>query len=423
MNFPKLAIGLAAAACCATAAAQSSDSEGDALGLVSAPDAPAAATPAPFKLMLEAAAGVADRRSTGGTAGVRRLSVDLYRAGRLAPGWRYVVSDRIDHVRPADGGLPDTVNSLREAYVGWDAGDGASSLEFGRINLRQGTGYGYNPTDFFRDGSLRTVTSLNPFSQRENRLGVVMLRGQRTWAGGSVALAFAPKLADSRSSDGASLDLGATNNRDRWLLSASRQISERVNAQALLYKETGQGVQLGASATALIGTATVAHAEWAHGRQSSLADMAGGSSGGEKAGHRYAFGLTYTTAGKLSVTGELQGNDFALADAGWAAAGGAAQRGAYLLTAEQRQDLASRRAALVYLTQKDLLGVRNLLLSAFVRFNTIDHSRLHWAELRYQWPSIDMAVQWQRSSGGALDQWGLMPDRQVVQAVATYHFR
>jgi hypothetical protein len=40
------------------------------------------------------------------------------------------------------------VNSLREAYLSWQPEGGNMVMEFGRINLRYGPGYGYNPTDF-----------------------------------------------------------------------------------------------------------------------------------------------------------------------------------------------------------------------------------------------------------------------------------
>ena len=44
-------------------------------------------------------------------------------------------------------------------------------LTFGPpFNLRFGPGYGYNPTDFFRDGSLRVLTTADPFALHEIRL-------------------------------------------------------------------------------------------------------------------------------------------------------------------------------------------------------------------------------------------------------------
>lgn len=69
-------------------------------------------------------------------------------------------------------------------------------LAFGHINLRYGPGYGYNSTDFFRDDSRRVQTTADPFALRENRLGPVMLHGQRLWTDGPLSVFFTPKLAD-----------------------------------------------------------------------------------------------------------------------------------------------------------------------------------------------------------------------------------
>jgi hypothetical protein len=84
------------------------------------------------------------------------------------------------------------------------------------------------------------------------------------------------------------------------------------------------------------------------------------------------------------------------------------------------QELGSRRAWLVYASQKDL-GLKQLDLTAFVRVNPIDDSRLAWAELRYHWPRFDAALQWQRGSGDARSEFGFMPYRQVIQLVGVFY--
>jgi len=426
VSFSKqpIATAIAAALMLISPATQASDAEADALDLVSAPEPDKKAPDATTRLFAEAALGSVSLRHGAGSRSLRRASIDVYHASRLSPAWRMTLSDRLDHLHPTSlmqGS--DTVNSLREAYLGWDGDDGKTAVEFGRINLRQGPAYGFNPTDFFRDGASRVLTSVNPFSIRENRLGTVMLRVQHLWDGGALSLALAPKLANGPSANGLSLDLGATNNRNRSLLSFSRQFAGNLNMQALLYKEPGLRTQLGASLTALIGNATVAHAEWSNAEEPSLVSRSSGRPDPVRSGNRVAAGLTYTTPGKLSLTAELHSNSFAAGESAWAAGSGAAERGMYLLTAEQRQDSAARRGALLYVTQKDLAGIRNLALAGFVRFNIGDHSRLHWAEVRYQWRQTDLALQWQLSTGQALSQYGLMPERQSIQILATHHFQ
>ena len=163
----------------------------DALNLVSAP----AATTEGLKdtrIFFEAALGSASQRYASGDRSIGRISLDFLHSTRLGAGLRAVISDRIDHFNPREFGADSTVNSLREAYVSWQPDGGKTVVEFGRINLRYGPGYGYNPTDFFRDGSLRAVTSADPFALRENRLGTVMLRGQRLWNKVLCRLPFLP---------------------------------------------------------------------------------------------------------------------------------------------------------------------------------------------------------------------------------------
>lgn len=414
----------AAALVAALPAWAADDTDLGALDLKSAPVEPAAAAAKSTRLFVEGALGNATQRYASGSQSLRRASLDLYHASKLAPGWRLVLSDRMDHIHPSDAGVPDTLNSLREAYVGWEGDGGNTTLDFGRINLRYGPGYGYNPTDFFRDGALRSITSVNPFALRENRLGTVALRAQRLWQGGSVALALSPKLADEPSTQAFNPDFGATNNRNRWLLTANQQVSERISGQALLYKEPGRDAQPGASVTALVSDAAVAHAEWSYAKGPSLAGLAWGTTAPQRSGHKLATGLTYTTASKLSITGEYQFNGMALDRSSWdrTSIGNPGALPTYLIEAQRLQELASRRAYLVYLSQRDL-GMKGLELTGFLRVNANDHSRLAWAELRYHFDNIDVAAQWQQHNGRAFSEFGLYPDKRIVQLVVAYHLK
>ena len=411
-----------AAALSHSPAALAADADEDALALSSAPVA-AADGAAKTKLFVEGAIGAGSSRDGSGTRSLRRASIDLTHASTFAPGWRAVISDRLDHIRPVERGADETINSLREAYVSWQQASGDTVVDVGRVNLRYGPGYGYNPTDFFRDGSLRTVTSINPFTLRENRLGSVVIRGQRLWADGSVSLAYSPKLESEPSADGFNLDLGATNNRDRGLLALSSQLSQRLSGQVLLYKERGLPAQWGASLTALLTDAALAHAEWSRGREPDLFSRAVGVAGVQSTRNRFVGGLTYTTASKLSVTAEYQYNGFALSPPDWEALGQNAPvaQGAYVLESLRRQDLASRDAWLVYVTQKSI-GLKNLDLTALLRVNGGDHSRLGWIELRHHWDRFDLALQLQQQSGRNASEFGLIPDRRSAQLLASYYF-
>lgn len=397
------------------------DSESDALSLESAPEAaPQAARDT--KLFIEAAIGNASQRYLPESRDIGRVSLDFSHSRRLAPGLRAVLSDRLDQIHPRDAGADETVNSLREAYLSWQPEGENTVLEFGRINLRYGPGYGYNPTDFFRDGSLRALTTADPFALRENRLGTVMLRAQRLWSDGSLSIALSPKLADRPSTDGWSLDLGSTNNRDRALVALGTQLSQRVSSQILVYKEDGMSPALGANLTALLSDAAVAHLEWSRGNEPDLLSRTLAVPAASATRNRFVGGVTYTTLGKLSVTAEYQYNGFGLNRSDWAALGASpATQQAYLREALRLQELAPRQAYLIYVTQKNL-GIKDLDLTAYLRLNPGDDSRLAWVELRHHWLSLDLTFQLQQNIGSPTSEFGILPDRRVVQVLGTYYF-
>jgi hypothetical protein len=403
----------------ATALAADADAGALALQPESIAETPTAAT----KLFVEGALGSAAQRYGLGSRTVGRASVDFRHSSRLSPSTQSVLSARLDVTDPDDPWIDGPVLSLREAYVSWQNEAATQVLEVGRINLREGPGYGYNPTDFFRDHALRTITTINPFTLRENRLGSVMLRAQRLWSGGSVALAYSPKLETSRSTDGFSADLGSTNAHHRGLVSIGNRFSDELNAQLLLYKEAGAPARVGVSVTALVSQAAVTHAEWSYGREADLLSRALMQTSGLESRHRLAAGLTYTTATRLSVTAEVQYNGFALDRAGWQAitTSNPAVLPAYMTQSVALQDNAARQAWMLYAVQRDM-GLKNLDLTALVKFNRSDSSRLVWLDLRYRLDKVDLALQAQNNSGTATSEFGSIPIRSSVGVVATFYF-
>jgi hypothetical protein len=397
--------------------------QSDPLSLESAPVEKVEKTSGSAKIFVEGSIGNASQRYLPKSLDTRRASFDLSYSGQVGTGLRAVFSDRIDVVHPTSPGADSTINSLREAYLSWQPDGGNSIVDFGRINVRSGPGYGYNPTDFFRDGSLRVLTSADPFALRQNRIGSVMLRGQHLWNGGSLSVAYSPKLATSPSADGWSLDLGSTNNRDRFLMTLGSRISEVVNTQLLLYKDEGMSTTLGANMTALLSDAATAHLEWTYGREPDLLSrvLAIGPGNGFSR-NRFVGGATYTTLGKTSITAEYQYNGFALTQSGWAALAAVpgAQLG-YLGGALRLQELAPREAILVYVTQKSL-WLKDLDLTAYLRFNLKDNSKLAWFELRHHWSNFDLSFQFQQNLGRANSEFGILPDRRVMQVLGTYYF-
>lgn len=397
------------------------DAESDALNLESA-EVAAPELGKSTRIFLEGAFGNATQRYGLGSVGMHRGSLDLTYSGRIGQGLRLVFSDRLDQIHPRGPGLDETVNSLREAYISWQPAGGRSIIEFGRINLRYGPGYGYNPTDYFRDGTLRALTTADPFALRENRLGSVMLRGQQLWSGGSLSVAYSPYLERNPSTDAWSLDLGSTNNRDRLLVALGTQHSASISSQLLLYKAQGQSATIGANVTALLSDAATAHAEFSHGREPDLLRQILLMPVTTGSGTRFVGGFTYTTTTKLSLTAEYHYNGFGLTETRWQTlATLPAAKNAYLLESLRRQDLAPRQAVLIYLTQKNFL-IADLNLTGYVRVNLEDQSRLVWIELRKHWSKFDIAVQLQQNIGGASSEFGILPDRRILQVLGTYYF-
>ena len=354
---------------------------------------------------------------------VRRLSLDMNWSTRLSDRWRFAISNRLDEIRPTDGVTPSTLNSLREAYVSWQGEAGQDIAEFGRINLRTGPAYGFNPTDYFRDDALRAITTADPFSLRENRLGTVVARYQRLWSGGGVSLALAPKLADAPSNSSFSLDLGATNNRNRGVATWSAQFSDKLSGQLLAYADQDRGVQLGGSMTALLSTALVGYLEFSRGRDDDLFSAKVLGIPRQVTRNRLSAGATYTTATRLALTAEYEYNGFAPDQAAWNASSSAGlpAYGNYLRAVQARQDIASRSAWMLYASQKSAVW-KSLDLTAFLRINAEDKSRTGWLEMRYHWPNADVALQWQTNTGQPASEFGLVPYRRLVQVLGTWYF-
>jgi hypothetical protein len=64
---------------------------------------------------------------------------------------------------------------------------------------------------------------------------------------------------------------------------------------------------------------------------------------------------------------------------------------------------------------------RHLDLSAFLRQDLLDHSRLPYVELRRHWTSIDIALRWQDAWGEPTSNYGASLQRQTWQLVLDWY--
>lgn len=401
------------------------DTEGAALML--ADQAPAATEHAKdWQLSIEGALGETGQRYGKGNVPNQRLSLDLHIDTQVKEGLRAVLSNQLDQrgQRQFDdtSSTSNSTNTLREAYLSWQP-QTERALDVGRINARYGVASGYNPTDYFRSGANRSIVAVDPASLKKNRQGSVMLRGQALWSGGSLTAIASPRLADQPSDAAFSLDLGATNRQDRWLLALSQQLSENMTPQWLLYGENAQAPQLGFNLTGVLGQATVAYVEWSGGRSASQLAQALQGTDDTAFRSRLATGLTYTTESKLSFTVEYDFNGAApSADAWTALARQAPQAYArYRAWAQNQLDLPTQQSVFLYAGWQDGL-VNQLDLNAMLRHNLDDHSQLVWLEARYHWSHTDLALQWQRNSGQPDSEFGALQQEQVLQVLLRYFY-
>jgi hypothetical protein len=198
-----------------------------------------------------------------------RTSFDLSTKWKPVSRLTFTLSDRFDVVAQNGEAVwsSQTVrNELRESYASWEALT-RTYLELGRINVHTGAALGFNPTDFFRPGTLIGQASLDPSVLRMNRLGTMMVRAQHIWSGGSASIAYAPKLfaPPSLASTAIGIDpqLDSTNSSHRALAEVSTNVRD-LSVQALAYYEPHRA-KLGVNLTQPIGQSVIAYAEWSGG--------------------------------------------------------------------------------------------------------------------------------------------------------------
>ncbi|MBI1906119.1 MAG: hypothetical protein HYS20_07770 [Rhodocyclales bacterium] len=375
-----------------------------------------------WHLFVEGAGG--GRRRDGTAEDHWRLSVDIRYDHSLTRDWRVFMADRLDLGWPAQGGGDTAINTLKEAYLSWRARPDVM-LDLGRINTRHGVASGYNPTDWFRAGALRSVVSIDPASLKENRQGSVMLRGQRLWEGGSLTALYSPGLERHPDRNGLSLDLGATNPRARWLITLGQNIGG-LTPQFLVYREQGMPPQFGLNLTALVNDATVAHIEWSGGRAPSLLAQALPPPAPARAPNTWrnhlAAGITHTTSTRISLSAEYHYNGAGLDKAAWTALrhGPPTAYWQYRARARTTQEPPTRHGLFVHATWQDAL-IPRLDLGLMHNLDLTDASRRTWVEARYHVANLEYAVQWQRTHGRQTSQFGALPESRGWQAVVRYY--
>jgi len=210
-----------------------------------------------------------------------RLLLDVRKDWRLASTVTLAYSGRVNLRAGQDLSFPsheNATNDLREAYASWEPLE-RTYVDAGRINLKSGVALGFNPTDFFRTRAVVEPLSVDPVVLREDRLGTLMVRTQRIWAGASLTAAFAPAAASRspiyRNDNLPSLNpmFDRTNALDRFVLKGNADIGGGFSPELLFYRDTEQ-TRWGMNVAQSAGQSVVAYAEWSGGRSASLIDDA-----------------------------------------------------------------------------------------------------------------------------------------------------
>ncbi|QLG88068.1 hypothetical protein HQ393_07250 [Chitinibacter bivalviorum] len=373
-----------------------------------------------WRLFTEGMLGNINQRNDQGDIQQGRISFDLYLDHYFNADVHAVFSDRLD--LDWVGAQNSQINTFREGYLGWQATPNLIA-DLGRINQRNGMAMGYNPTDYFKVGAIRSVVSIAPSSLRENRLGSGMVRGLYLWNTGSVTAIYSPKLGDHSQNAPFAPDFGTSNPINRWQVALSQQITSGLAPQLLLYGQEGQPVQIGLNASALINDALTVYGEYNGGRSTSLAAQAWNESGAERQYYsRLATGATYTFPANISLTLEYQYNGAALNQSAWQAL--ASQTQAYWRYRSyvfNVQDIPTQHGIFAYASWNDAIW-SHFDLTGMFKHDLVDQSHQYWLEARYHFKQVDLALQYLYQTGSAGSQFGALPQQANLQALIKYYF-
>ncbi len=424
--LPRAWLVLALWPCAATLAhAQPGNADEDAaLGLeITAPaEATAAKPPRPWTLTSEIGAVSTSGRSPWPDESATRASValrgqaqpqtglSLHYAARLDAFDTRINAFATDHLRSA---------SVLEAYASY-AFDAHTTLQAGRINVREGSAYSFNPTDYFRAHSVKLFVNPSPMVTRESRQGTFGVRGIWLQPQGSMSLLYSPKLGSSANSSAWGLNSALTNPAHSLLGVWSRSLTESANIKLLGLRASAGQWQAGLNGSALATDALTLHAEFSRGR-SACGTQAAVDCALARVANQWAAGGTFT-AGAWSWTLEHAYNGQAASDytfAQWAATR-PGQAFSYLANAERLQSPNARRSWFLHATRSDFLWPR-LDVRGFVRYLPGDQSHLAWLELRRRFDSFDLSYQFMTSQGRKDSMFGITPARSTHQVVLTHH--
>ncbi|WP_224360672.1 hypothetical protein [Hyalangium versicolor] len=365
----------------------------------------------------------------GAHADVGRLVLDFRHEWSLGKRWTLGFSNQwqgaLDLLRTQDASsYSGALNNPRELWVRWQAGSEERPLylDVGRINIRNGVGSGYSPTDFFKEGAVRQPLLLDPNAFRLNRLGTVVAMIQYIHESGAYTLALVPPLSSQDPMEIGpwySPGLNRTNSQGALYAKWAPQIREWLSVDVLFLARESERPKLGLDLSLLLGQALVFNVDWAVGGCRPL----GGPDEpvpGYTWCNRIAANLTWTTPVGIELTVEQQFASDALGAEAWRQWRGITnEKQLTLLDMSDRRAFESepllKHGSFARAGWRDAFAVRGLDLSSFVQVNNID-----WSGLTQQMVTWHLKNDW--SVGGQFLQFFGGPDSQYGSSPTALRF-
>lgn len=302
---------------------------------------------------------------------------------------------------------------LRELYARTKVAPG-SFIDIGRINVNNGVGVSYNPTDFFREHAAVDTFTHDYASWTDDRLGSFMVRWEKVFESGTLSLIYSPKLAQPGAirqfTTGAGLQLDRTNFSNRFMIKVNHDFGGDFSPELLVYHEENRW-KFGLNLTKSLNEASTFFFEWAGGNSLSFAGEAFqygvstgafapgtpalGGSGPASFRNQLSTGFNYTTLSKLNIMLSYNYNQAGLSRAEWnrwfdlgrpgaARASLASSEFWYMRTyGSAMRQLESRQSAFLRVEQDDLF-LRHLTFATFLVSDLETHSFLVNASLDYR---------------------------------------
>lgn len=139
-------------------------------------------------------------------------------------------------------------------------------LDIGRINIPNGVAFGFNPTDFYKATSLIDSRDTSARERRNNRLGPVAIRYEKSFKGSNLSLTIAPKIKVSDSSLLSDKDIfgqrfNESNSSEQASISYTHNSDQGSSKQLSLFYKDGL-TSLGFNTSFVISSQFLAYGEW-----------------------------------------------------------------------------------------------------------------------------------------------------------------